>query len=116
MEVSRTVDARPDQVARRSSPRRAGGFRATRVQAPARALRALLPDARSVQDAEDALQESLLGAWQGLAAFEGRSSVRAWLYTITTNACLRLISRTPRRILSPDYAAPRGSTDDLGAL
>jgi RNA polymerase sigma factor (sigma-70 family) len=57
----------------------------------------------SIQDAEDALQESLLGAWRGLRAFEGRCSVRTWLYQIASNACLRLISRRPRRILSPDY-------------
>jgi RNA polymerase sigma-70 factor (TIGR02960 family) len=68
----------------------------------------------SVQDAEDALQDSLLGAWRGLATFEGRGSVRAWLYQITTNACLRLISRRPRRILSPDYGPPRRHTDELG--
>jgi RNA polymerase sigma factor (sigma-70 family) len=70
----------------------------------------------SVQDAEDALQESLLGAWRGLATFEGRSSVRAWLYTITTNACLRLVSRTPRRILSPDYGPPAGGAMTSGTL
>jgi RNA polymerase sigma-70 factor (TIGR02960 family) len=68
----------------------------------------------SVQDAEDALQESLLGAWRGLASFEGRSSLRAWLYRVTTNACLRLISRRPRRMLSPDHGPPRRDTDDLG--
>jgi RNA polymerase sigma-70 factor (TIGR02960 family) len=68
----------------------------------------------SSHDAEDAVQESLLGAWRGLATFEGRSSVRTWLYQIATNACLRLISRRPRRILSPDYGPPRDSTDDLG--
>jgi RNA polymerase sigma-70 factor (TIGR02960 family) len=62
----------------------------------------------------DALQESLLGAWRGLRAFEGRSSVRTWLYQITTNACLRLISRRPRRILSPDHGPPRRSEDGLG--
>jgi RNA polymerase sigma factor (sigma-70 family) len=56
----------------------------------------------SVQDAEDALQESLFAAWRGLGGFQGRSSLRAWLYRVTTNACLRLISRGPRRILSPD--------------
>ena len=42
----------------------------------------------SYQDAEDALQETLLSAWQALARFEGRSSVRTWLYTIATNRCL----------------------------
>jgi RNA polymerase sigma factor (sigma-70 family) len=68
----------------------------------------------SVQDAEDALQESLLGAWRGLAGFEGRSSPRAWLYRITTNACLRLIARRPRRMLSADLGPPRRDTGDLG--
>jgi RNA polymerase sigma-70 factor (TIGR02960 family) len=68
----------------------------------------------SVQDAEDALQEALLGAWRGMAGFEGRSSLRAWLYRVTTNACLRLIARRPRRMLSVDHGPPRRDTDDLG--
>jgi RNA polymerase sigma-70 factor (ECF subfamily) len=68
----------------------------------------------SVQDAEDAVQESLLGAWRGLPGFEGRSSLRAWLYRIATNACLRLIARHPRRMLSSDRGPPRRRTDDLG--
>jgi RNA polymerase sigma-70 factor (TIGR02960 family) len=52
----------------------------------------------SFQDAEDALQDTLLSAWQGLAGFEGRSSVRTWLYRIATNQCLnarRAASRRP---------------------
>jgi RNA polymerase sigma-70 factor, ECF subfamily len=53
----------------------------------------------STQDAEDALQEALLGAWRGLPAFEGRSSARTWLYRIATNACLRLVERRPARVL-----------------
>src|SRR6266508_741690 len=68
----------------------------------------------SVQDAEDALQESLIGAWRGLAGFEGRSSLRTWLYRITTNACLRLIARRPGRMRSIDHGPPRRDTDDLG--
>jgi RNA polymerase sigma-70 factor (ECF subfamily) len=68
----------------------------------------------SVQDAEDALQEALLGAWRGLGGFEGRSSLRAWLYRIATNACLRLASRRPRRLLSADYGPAFTQTDDLG--
>lgn len=68
----------------------------------------------SVHDAEDALQESLLGAWRGIARFEGRSSLRAWLYRVSTNACLRLIARRPGRILSVDYGPPRRDTRDLG--
>ncbi|MGB6457466.1 MAG: sigma-70 family RNA polymerase sigma factor [Streptosporangiaceae bacterium] len=54
----------------------------------------------SFQDAEDALQETLLAAWQGLAGFEGRASLRTWLYRIATNRCLnvrRSASRRPAR-------------------
>ena len=57
----------------------------------------------SAADAEDALQETLLRAWRGLPRFEGRSSVRSWLYKIATNACLRAIERRPRRVLPVDY-------------
>jgi len=52
----------------------------------------------SVQDAEDALQDTLLAAWQGLGGFEGRASIRTWLYRIATNRCLtarRSASRRP---------------------
>jgi RNA polymerase sigma-70 factor (ECF subfamily) len=58
----------------------------------------------SVPDAEDALQEALLRAWRGLSRFEGRSSLRSWLYKIATNACLRAIERRPKRVLPIDYA------------
>ncbi len=54
----------------------------------------------SFQDAEDALQDTLLSAWQGLARFEGRASLRTWLYRIATNRCLnarRSASRRPAR-------------------
>jgi RNA polymerase sigma-70 factor (ECF subfamily) len=65
----------------------------------------------SLQDADDALQETLLRAWRGLARFEGRSSLRGWLYTIATNAGLRMIERRPQRVLPIDYgpaADPHG--------
>lgn len=68
----------------------------------------------SVQDAEDAVQETLLAAWRGLAGFEGRASLRAWLYRIATNACLRMASRRPPRVLTPDHGPPRHDTADLG--
>jgi RNA polymerase sigma-70 factor (ECF subfamily) len=57
----------------------------------------------SAQDAEDALQETLLNAWRALPRFEGRSSLRSWLYRIATNACLKMIERRPRRVLPIDY-------------
>src|SRR5213595_2167772 len=58
----------------------------------------------SVPDAEDALQEALLRAWRGLPRFEGRSSLRSWLYKIATNACLDVVGRRPKRVLPIDYA------------
>jgi RNA polymerase sigma-70 factor, ECF subfamily len=58
----------------------------------------------SAADAEDALQETLLRAWRALPRFEGRSSLRSWLYKIATNACLRAIERRPKRVLPIDYA------------
>ncbi len=51
----------------------------------------------SFQDAEDALQDTLLAAWQGLAAFEGRASLRTWLYRIATHRCLNALRSTRRR-------------------
>lgn len=68
----------------------------------------------SFADAEDALQEALLAAWRALPGFEGRSSLRTWLFRITTNACLRLASKRPPRLLSSDYAPPRSDVHDLG--
>jgi RNA polymerase sigma-70 factor (ECF subfamily) len=51
----------------------------------------------SFQDAEDALQESLLAAWQGLGSFESRASLRTWLYKIATNRCLNARRSAARR-------------------
>src|SRR5919107_1870830 len=53
----------------------------------------------SAHDADDALQDALVRAWRGLARFEGRSSLRSWLYTIATNVCLNAIQRRPKRVL-----------------
>jgi RNA polymerase sigma-70 factor, ECF subfamily len=53
----------------------------------------------SVQDADDAVQDALLRAWRGLAGFEGRSSLRSWLYKIATNAALDVAQRRSRREL-----------------
>ena len=62
----------------------------------------------SVHDADDALQEALLGAWRGLASFEGRSSLRSWLYTIATHASLRILEGRKRR----ELPGGSGSGDD----
>jgi RNA polymerase sigma-70 factor (ECF subfamily) len=67
----------------------------------------------SAHDAEDALQDSLLRAWRGLPQFEGRSSLRSWLYRIATNSCLRLIERRPRRVLPIDYGPAADAHDEL---
>ena len=58
----------------------------------------------SIHDAYDAMQDALVGAWRGLAGFEGGSSLRAWLYRIATHAAYRVRSRRPRRQLSIDVA------------
>jgi RNA polymerase sigma-70 factor (TIGR02960 family) len=63
----------------------------------------------STQDAEDALQETFLGAWQALANFEERASIRTWLYRIATNRCLNMLraaSRRPEVVSSLNTALP----------
>jgi RNA polymerase sigma-70 factor, ECF subfamily len=62
---------------------------------------------RSEQDAEDALQEALLRAWRALPSFEGRSSLRSWLYRIVTNTSLDAVQRRPRVVpIDLDQTAP----------
>ncbi|TCN43891.1 RNA polymerase sigma-70 factor (ECF subfamily) [Kribbella orskensis] len=51
----------------------------------------------SFQDAEDALQDTLLGAWRGLGGYDGRASLRTWLYRIATNRCLSALRSASRR-------------------
>jgi len=65
----------------------------------------------SVQDAEDTVQETLLAAWRGLGGFQGRASVRAWLYRIATNRCLNALRDSgrrpqPRQPTRPTFDAP----------
>src|SRR3954471_8773357 len=68
----------------------------------------------SVHDAEDAVQETTLRAWRGLAGFEGRSALRSWLYTIATNTSLNLIAKRPKRVLPLDYGPPTDPHDGVG--
>ena len=65
----------------------------------------------SVQDAEDAVQNALLRAWRGLDKFEGRSSIRSWLYSIATNTTLDITRHRSRRELPADF----GPAAELGA-
>ncbi len=58
----------------------------------------------SLHDTEEAMQEAMLRVWRGLDRFEGRSSLRAWLYKVATNVCLDLIARRKKRLLPEDYA------------
>jgi RNA polymerase sigma-70 factor (ECF subfamily) len=63
----------------------------------------------SIQDAEDALQETLLAAWRGLAGFEQRASVRTWLYSVATNRALNMLRAAKRRPevgMPPNVALP----------
>src|SRR5438093_4689519 len=68
----------------------------------------------SLQDAEDALQDASLNAWRGLPGFEGRSSLRSWLYKIATNASLKAIERRPKRVLPIDYGPAADPHDGPG--
>jgi RNA polymerase sigma-70 factor, ECF subfamily len=60
----------------------------------------------SVTDAEDLVQETYLRAWRSYGTFEGRSSLRTWLYRIATNVCLTALAKRPRRVLPADYYDP----------
>jgi RNA polymerase sigma-70 factor (TIGR02960 family) len=69
----------------------------------------------SLTDAEDMLQETLLAAWRGLPRFEGRSSLRSWLYRIATNTCLNAIRTAARRPLAeptPPFQPPEPTQRD----
>src|SRR5215207_3435268 len=65
----------------------------------------------SVHDAEDALQDAFLRAWRAISKFEGRSSLRSWLYTIATNTCLTQIEKRPRRALPVDLGPAADPTE-----
>jgi RNA polymerase sigma-70 factor, ECF subfamily len=71
----------------------------------------------SVDEAEDQVQETLLRAWRAFDAFEGRSSLRTWLYRIATNTCLRALETRSRRPLPSGLGAPAEDPDGaLGTL
>jgi RNA polymerase sigma-70 factor (ECF subfamily) len=78
----------------------------------------------SIQDVEDLVQETYVRAWRAFEQFEGRSSIRTWLYRIATNVCLTFLGRSRRRMLpsglvpasADPYAPPLPASSDVSWL
>jgi DNA-directed RNA polymerase specialized sigma24 family protein len=106
VEVKPWESGEGDALVVRAQERDADAFRALveahRAELHAHCYRML----GSYHDAEDALQDALLRAWQALPGFEGRSSLRAWLYKIATNAALDVAKRRSQRELPVSYGPP----------
>jgi RNA polymerase sigma-70 factor (ECF subfamily) len=67
-------------------------------------------------EAEDAVQDTLLRAWRSLERFEGRSSLRSWLYTIATNVCLDMLDSKQRRARPMDLGEARSPDGPIGEI
>ena len=97
-----------------SARRRPGRICRAGATAPPRTTGALLPHARVPAGRRRHVQETLLAAWVGLAGFEGRSSVRTWLYRIATNRCLNVLRAN--RAGRSRHAAARGTAPEPSRL
>jgi RNA polymerase sigma-70 factor (ECF subfamily) len=69
----------------------------------------------SPSDAEDVVQDALVRAWRGLSGFDGRASLRTWLYRVATNVCLSELERRPRRRSADELSPPAGPGAAPGA-
>src|SRR5262245_3107050 len=69
----------------------------------------------STFEADDAVQETLVRAWRGRAGFEGRSSVRSWLYKIATNVCFDALNARRRRAAPMELVPPSSGSEAPGA-
>lgn len=69
--------------------------------------------AGTLDEADDLLQESLVRAWRGLAGFEGRSSLRTWLYRVAWSACVDALAAKPPRKLTVDLGPPQDPSDPI---
>ena len=65
----------------------------------------------SAHDAEDLVQETYLRAWRSYSGFEGRASIRSWLYKIATNVCLTALASRRARVLPSGLSGPRQGPD-----
>ena len=70
----------------------------------------------SASEAEDAVQETLVRAWRGFEGFEGRSSLRSWLYRIATNVCLDVLKRRQRLAVPTDFSPGSVAEVSMGTL
>ncbi|MDX6249126.1 MAG: polymerase sigma-70 factor, subfamily [Kribbellaceae bacterium] len=67
----------------------------------------------SLHDAEDSVQETYLRAWRGFSEFEGRSSIKTWLYRIATRVCLNALQHSSRRMVPSALGAPGNDPDEI---